>query len=151
MIDDRGNEVLDVELEVFVLLRRGRVLLHQRAADGLMAGLWELPTREVVPSGGRARLWAQRLPAGGPRIRRGVELGLVTHGITKHRIRARVHRASVHSKEAERGQERSGRRWRWVRPADVDALGVTGMTRKALRRFLTAGGVERPSTGTQPR
>ena len=144
----RKAEVLDVELEVFVLLRRGRVLLHQRADDGLMAGLWELPTREVVPSGGRARLWAQRLPAGGPRIRRGVELGLVTHGITKHRIRARVHRASVHSKEAERGQERSGRRWRWVRPADVDALGVTGMTRKALRRFLTAGGVERPSTGT---
>ena len=70
--------------------------LVRRPAKGRMARMWELPTREVAGEagpGGSAplRLWPGSFPlAGGARLAVGEELGEVSHGITRHRIRARV-------------------------------------------------------------
>jgi A/G-specific adenine glycosylase len=114
--------VVDVLLEVALVERDGAVLLEQRPRTGRMAGLWELPTREI----NGARLW----PADyGVDLREGAPLGEVAHSITNHRIRARVRAAGVATRA---GLSSSSR---FVALDAVGELGLTGMAKKILSRF----------------
>jgi A/G-specific adenine glycosylase len=118
-------QAVAVELEVFLVEEGGRVLLRRRAEDGRMAGLWELPTREVTA--GEGLLFSLEV---GVEFIRCVELGELRHSITRHRIRARVISASVGSSGLPQG-------WAWVERGEVEGLGATGMTLKALRMGST--------------
>ena len=87
-----------------------------------MAGMWELPTREVSGlDGGLTGLWPPEFPCS---LRLDEELDRVSHAITHHRIRARVHRAELTAQE--------GGSLRWFERDRLGELGTTGMTRKAL-------------------
>lgn len=115
---------IDVVLEIALALDGERVLLTKRPAKGRMAGMWELPTREV---GSRA-LWPEAFPEGAE-LELDDELGEVRHGITKHRIRARV-RAAAWS-----GAGRPDAPLAWRALDEARSSGVTGITRKVLARF----------------
>ena len=115
----------DVRLELLLARQRARVLLVQRAAGGRMAGLWELPTRELERADGPASgLWPETLPAG-LALERGGALGELAHTITHHRIRAALVAARA------RGPQRCARA-RWVPAEELAGLPLTGLTRKAL-------------------
>ncbi len=131
-----------VELELLVVLSRGRLLLEQRPPGGRMAGLWQLPTREVGgPDDGLSGLFPDRFtslpgapagPAGAPAeplepLESGAPLGELRHGITHHRIRAGVRAGRW------RDRRRVSAPYRWFAPAALGELATTGMTRKALR------------------
>jgi adenine-specific DNA glycosylase len=51
-------EKKQVELVALLVWQRGRLLLERRPADGRMAGMWELPTRESTRASSPARAWA---------------------------------------------------------------------------------------------
>jgi A/G-specific adenine glycosylase len=122
----RKRAPVDVRLEVALVERAGAVLLERRPPDGRMAGLWELPTREVPgPDGARAGLWPAEFRAA---VRAGAPLGEVAHAITHHRIRARVRAARVAGRPV-------GGEHRFLPRAEAGAVGLTGMARKILARF----------------
>ncbi|MEM7311403.1 MAG: A/G-specific adenine glycosylase [Planctomycetota bacterium] len=120
---------VDVRLGVALAVRGERILVERRPARGRMAGMWELPTRELPgPEGGLTGLWPPEFA--GPALREGEPLGEVSHGITHHRIRARVRAAWA---EGEGGADGAPER-RWVSPEAASELGLTGMARKILAR-----------------
>jgi len=146
----RKRAPVEVELDVVVVAERGRVLLEQRPAGGRMAGLWELPTREPGAAGGRdGRLFPARFraPAAGCSLHAGELVGEVRHGITHHRIRARVHGGRL--ARAAGSRARVAPPFAWCTPEQLASRALTGMTRKVLRaglvpRFrIAAPGVER--------
>jgi len=111
---------VDVELEVFLVEEAGRVLLRRRGEGGRMAGLWELPTREL--SSGAPLLFPEELDL---MLLAREEVGELRHSITRHRITARVQRATFGGGELPLG-------WAWFEERELAGLGVTGMTSKAL-------------------
>jgi len=111
---------LDVELEMFLVEERGRVLLRRRGESGRMAGLWELPTREMAA--GEPLLFSTELDL---TLLPREEVGVLRHSITKHRILARVTRGVTGSDVLPEG-------WAWFRSSELGGLGLTGMTKKAL-------------------
>jgi adenine-specific DNA glycosylase len=97
-----------------------------------MAGMWQLPTVERPPqrAPGGAGLFPASFPIGAE-LDEGEELGEVRHGITHHRIRARVRAGELRGRVAPP--------LRWTRTGDLDQLPLTGMTRKILRARFLAG------------
>ena len=85
-----------------------------------MAGLWELPTREL--SSGSALLFPEDLKVA---LLGREEVGELRHTITKHRITARVQRASF-------GGGEMPPEWAWFEERQLEELGLTGMSAKAL-------------------
>jgi A/G-specific adenine glycosylase len=123
-----ARATLSVRLETLLVERRGALLLVRRPEAGRMAGLWELPTRELAPHRG---LWPARYAVVGLQGR--AELGHVTHAITHHRIRVLVRAGRLRSGSTPAGAGWFSRR-RWA------ALPLTGLTRKILARpFACAG------------
>lgn len=146
--------MIAVELEVMVVVERGRWLLERRPSTGRMAGLWQLPTIEVAEVAGVAqvaevartgvhegRIAPTRWPAG-VGFRAAATLGAVRHTITHHKIRATVR--TVDSQGFEIGSAPmaiegwgSSAGFAWFERRDVDRLPLTGLARKVLRaRFL---------------
>jgi A/G-specific adenine glycosylase len=126
-------EPLDVRLELAWIERGGRLLLERRPPGGRMAGLWQPPTIEVPgPGGGLTGLFPPAWPAGA-RIEIGAALGQVRHGITRHRILARVLAGRLRGPLAGRGGALE-----WIPRARVADLGLTGMARKVLRAPFAA-------------
>jgi A/G-specific adenine glycosylase len=121
-----------VELVALLVERRGRILLRQRPAEGRMAGLWELPTREL----GSAHLFPARWAAEKRRALfcEGEELGRLRHTITHHRIRLVLRRGEL-------AAPTRGTAWRWVALARTSELPLTGMARKALRALRPSSAV----------
>lgn len=138
-----------VDVDAFVVVRAGSLLLEKRPSEGRMAGLWQLPTRERVGegigartgpagdgSGGRERartlLFPSELPPG--LSFEALELGRLRHGITRHRLSIRVLGAAGSRARVER---RLPDRFRWHAAAAVADLPRTGITKKALAaRFV---------------
>jgi A/G-specific adenine glycosylase len=112
-----------VELEILVPRERGRYLVVRRPEGGRMAGLFEFPTRELVPPGTAPRLWPREHPT--PAAAEERELGQVQHTITHHRIRARVFAARASTRPLPRAA-------RWCRVEELRALALTGLARKVL-------------------
>jgi A/G-specific adenine glycosylase len=125
---------LDVRLEIVAAVHAGRILVVRRPETGRMARLWELPTRELPgPRGELHGLWP---PAHALPLRVGPELGLVRHAITRHRISATVREGELDGPERDRDRERA----RWAHPAELEALALTGLARKALARAASEAG-----------
>ena len=112
-----------------LIVRDGeRLLLRRRPARGRMAGLWELPTREVASDGGEPLLWPGVWPLAG--LEAGEPLGRVKHGITKHRITARVRAGTLHSGGGALDPDAG---LAWIPESALRDRGLTGMTKKILR------------------
>jgi A/G-specific adenine glycosylase len=121
---------------------RGRVLLQQRAPEGLLGGLWELPGGKVERGESRARALRRELREElGLRELRGLRYaGSVDHAyshfsVTLHLFRARTDAAP----EVLRGPVAA----RWVEPRRIASYALPRGTRKVLE--LIEIRVERPA------
>lgn len=127
------RELLDIELEVLIVERDKRVLFVRRPPSGRMQSMWELPTRELAGSGAvGAGLWPAEFAVP---LQPSQQIGFVRHSITRHRIRVAIRRGRLSSRA--RGVSE---RLRWVRPAEIDRLAVTGLSRKVLGQVTGARG-----------
>ncbi len=114
---------LEVELEVLVVRQGGAWLFEQRPKSAArMAGLWELPTRELGSRSGLFR--AAWEPAG--LFAAGREIGRVRHSITRHRIEANVREGLLAKGRA------LPEHFRWVETRSAGRIALTGMARKVL-------------------
>jgi A/G-specific adenine glycosylase len=119
---------VEVELEILLMRRRGRVLLARRPRSGRMAGLLDLPTVQRSPRSGSALFpldWSELLERGAE-LRVGAELARLRHSITCHRIQAGLREALLV------GRLRTGRAG-WHDAAGLADLELSGIARKALR------------------
>jgi A/G-specific adenine glycosylase len=113
----------EVRVEVAVARRGGALLLEQRPPGGRMAGLWQLPTRELGAEGLFPPTWTA--DGGQELLALGAELGELRHSITRFRVVARVHEADTV------GEPPDG--WRWFGAEELEGAALTGMARKVLR------------------
>lgn len=129
-------ETVDVALEILVVEGPEGWLLERRPDDGRMAGMWQFPTREVeAPGGGISGLFPDSWPEGAG-LEAAADLFEIRHGITRHRIRARVRRGSVGP---------LAESWEWFQPSEADDLALTGMARKVRSRLQgSAAGADGP-------
>jgi A/G-specific adenine glycosylase len=125
------------QLAIAVIRRRGRLLLTQRPAEGLLGGLWEFPNAHRAPKE-PAEAACRRLA----REQVGLEIDPQAH-------LTRVHHAYTHFKiqgEAFLCGSPGGRvhldgpaAFRWVRPEEIERFALPKVTHKllpALRRAL---------------
>ena len=68
-----------------VIVERGRVLLNQRPADGLLGGMWEFPNARVEQDPA-AELEKALRSAGRLRVKRGEALGIVLHAYSHFKV-----------------------------------------------------------------
>lgn len=107
-----------------------RYLLVRRSHDGLLAGMWTLPTVEA-----RGRVPTLRTLADALRAEHGVgasvgqALGSIRHVFTHRVLEARVHRAQAIGAGArlDRGAAR------WLTPAEFESVPLASVDRKLLR------------------
>ncbi len=101
-----------------VIVERGRVLLAQRPAEGLLAGMWEFPNGRVTdrqePVSGLARVIRSEYNLRVRRRRSVPLIGVFEHAYTHFRV-------TVHAVACELMSEVTGRRLKWVRLAELDA------------------------------
>ena len=108
----------------------GKILLRRRAAQGLLAGLWELPGGELTPRQRISDLLHAHLP-GLPVSRAGIKkIGEFRHTITHRRIRAPIYLFECPVSDALR---LARHRWRWVDPTRIKDHAVSSMTSKAVK------------------
>ena len=130
---------LAVRLEIALAQRGEEVLLVRRPAGGRMAGLWELPARELPDGDGRTHLWPPDLPAALRGLQWGEQLLRVSHAITRHRVQAAVRAAGAADVAPEATDVR------WAAPGELASLPLAGLTGKVLR--ASAPGARAGATG----
>jgi adenine-specific DNA glycosylase len=99
---------------------RSRILLHRRPDEGLLAGLWELPAPETLPSG-----------VGDEALRQSGPVAVIRHAITDMRITAPVY--VLRRRVAVKGPD-----WRWVGLDDLGSHPLSSLSAKAARAAIEA-------------
>lgn len=117
------SQVIQLEVECLLIVKDGKVLLIRRGPNERMAGLYELPTREVCWDSKEAPGIFSSTWTAGLEAESEASLAQLSHGITKHRIRARIRPGRADSLHGQGV---------WAAPGDWARLGLTGMTAKAL-------------------
>ncbi|MFT7539221.1 MAG: A/G-specific adenine glycosylase [Gammaproteobacteria bacterium] len=128
---------IDVRIEVLVARRGNDVLLVRRPIEDRMGGMWEMPTREVLTgTGEETYLWprAPHGPAGLVEEKPASLLGQLSHSITKHRITADLREALVQPAVMAFTDANTAA---WFDVDKLSGVGLTGLTRKALKRVLS--------------
>jgi len=129
------------DLAVPVVFKRGRVLIAQRPADGLLGGLWEFPggrmQRGESPAAACVRVAQTSL---GLAVAAGDPLATVEHAfshlrVTLHAVRCAHRRGEPHAAESARV--------RWARPAELERFAWPAAQRKIMQALC--GG--RPTRG----
>jgi A/G-specific adenine glycosylase len=119
------------EMTAGILLdRRGRVLVVQRPAPGLLGGLWKFPggTRNERESLQESLRRAAREELG-VAVRCGKELAVVHHGYTHFTMTLRAYRCSIRNGTPRALKCRS---LRWVMPQEFDDLPFSRADRKVM-------------------
>lgn len=121
-----------VELAVVVAESEGRVLLFRRPEDSeLLAGMWELPTVDLLPRRSQIEASLGARYGCGWRLRGRAKVP-IRHGITHRSIKVWVYGGLVVGGESiAEGVEAA-----WVDPADRQEYAVSSMVDKVLSRWL---------------
>lgn len=127
---------------VLIKDRSGRVLVHQRDARGMWAGLWQAPTLERpdrFATQAQVRAWlATLLGTSLPNGSGLAQVGSFEHPTTHREVRFRVWTARWVPNALPAG-------FRWAGPSDMDALGLSSAQRKVLSLDAAATSVARAS------
>ncbi|MBU3727998.1 MAG: A/G-specific adenine glycosylase [Phycisphaerales bacterium] len=122
-----------IAMVTLVAVHRGRIAMERRPDDGLWAGMWQTPAREVSLAVASERIGAV------PRRWRGARHAGAVDAVLSHRhVQIDVWLAT--SAAAARLKRGSSRAWSWVPIAKVGELPLSN----AMRRVLELGGVRAP-------
>ena len=114
-----------------VIERKGKILVVRRPEEGLMAGLWELPSAEIeLGAEPKDRIGALLREAVGLEIRNAEPCGSVEHLFTHRRLQLHVFRCLIAPTGRVRRTDYTAHRW--IRPHALLELAHSGATRKAL-------------------
>ncbi len=126
----RRIKVENVIWPLAIVRGNGKILLRRRAANGLLAGLWELPGGELIPRQKISDLLRAHLP-GLPLSRVEInKIGEFRHAITHRRICAPIYLFECPRRYPLR---LARNRWRWVDPTRIKEHAVSSMTSKAVK------------------
>ena len=122
---------------VALIERDGRLLLVRRVPVGLLGGLWELPGGRVHAGDASVESLTGHLREGlGTEIDEGPQLAVVRHAYTHFHIAVQVYRCTI------RGEPRVSDPWdehRWLSPAEMVGIGLSGVTNKILTQVSWSG------------
>ena len=128
------RNIIDVTWPLAMARHRGKILLRRRAANGLLARLWELPggalTGPVKPVVALRRELLL-LPI---KLAKPLHIGEFRHVITHRRIRAPIYLFECASESEIRVP---GAHWHWISAHRVERYPVSSMTKKALAVLAT--------------
>jgi A/G-specific adenine glycosylase len=126
----KNNGVKAMTWPLAVVRRRGKILLRRRSADGILAGLWELPGGALGGHKSARACLKQHLRELDGALKSDLHIGEFRHSITDRRIRSPLYLFDIR-----RGAEltRPGPNWRWISPRSLREYPVSSMTIKALR------------------
>jgi len=125
----RASKTVPTVVQVGLLLadRQGRLLVRRRPLSGLLGGLWEFPTAEVLP-GFTPEMTAQTLLGECGRDGEAFEVGRVAHAYSHFRLDLRLYRTTV--SDCGRVAEGDGE---WRTGAELHDLALHGAHKKALK------------------
>jgi A/G-specific adenine glycosylase len=130
----------EIEWPVAIFRQVGKILLRQRAGNGLLAGLWEFPGGEAMPSKRLRASLLNQLAAPDKKFPRMRRIGEFRHSITNRKIRSPVYLFELPEQMEIRLPSRE---WRWLRPMSLADFPVSSMSFKAAR--ILANHEKRPS------
>jgi A/G-specific adenine glycosylase len=123
----------DVRWPLAIVRQNGKVLLRQRAYDGMLAGLWELPGGEKNSAESVRNFLARQLMELRRAFQPGNFIGAFRHSITYRKIRSPVFLFDLPKPMKLR---LPSRRWRWISPSSLSAFPVSSMSRKAVNVLI---------------
>ena len=129
-LSEKKSEPRPVLWPLAIVRRNGKVLLRRRAAQGVLAGLWELPGGEETHPPVTNSFLREHLPEERRRTAQGLPLGELAHTITNRRIRAPVFLIEW---QGDTEVRLDPTRWRWVAPESIRRQPTSAMTRKAIK------------------
>ncbi|MBL8062788.1 MAG: A/G-specific adenine glycosylase [Anaerolineales bacterium] len=110
-----------------VIVERGRVLLSQRPADGLLGGMWEFPNARV--EGDPAKVLVKALDsATSIKVKRGEALGVVEHAYSHFRV-------TVHPFRCEKVSIPKKKDLKWVKLSELEDYPMGKVDREIARRL----------------
>jgi A/G-specific adenine glycosylase len=115
-----------------IVRHRGKILLRRRAANGLLARLWELPGGEIMQSERLETTLRRQLRDFSVKFSTPQRVGEIRHSITYRRIRAPIYLFESQSAVKIRLPASP---WRWIQRSELSTYPMSSMTRKALRVF----------------
>lgn len=127
-IKNRSAKPKPIEGLAALVEYRGRLLVRKRPDDGLLGGLWELPTvlENPVTAEALADL-VRRLTGSCPPL--GAVEATVTHTFTHRRLTLSVYRVALNNRPLDgNGSDQQ----RWLRREELDAVALGKMYHKAL-------------------
>ncbi|MBK8782088.1 MAG: A/G-specific adenine glycosylase [Anaerolineales bacterium] len=95
-----------------VIVERGRVLLSQRPADGLLGGMWEFPNARVVQDPAAELAKALR-SAGRIQVKKGEALGIIQHAYSHYKV-------TVHAFRCESVSIPKDKNLKWVKITELE-------------------------------
>ncbi len=95
-----------------VIVERGRVLLSQRPADGLLGGMWEFPNARVVQDPAAELAKALR-SAGRIQVKKGEALGIIHHAYSHYKV-------TVHAFRCESVSIPKDKNLKWVKITELE-------------------------------
>jgi A/G-specific adenine glycosylase len=127
----KSSPIQDIEWPLAILRRDRKVLLRQRLAGGLLAGLWEFPGAEGTSRKSPRQSLARQLPElSRALLQRQRHIGEFRHSITNRKIRSPVYLVDLPKAMTFR---LPNRRWRWLAPAALRTVPASSMTFKAAK------------------
>jgi len=124
------------EMAAALCPHNGAVLIVRRAPQGLLGGLWELPSGEIAPGEDHAHALTRHLTQGlGLTVTVGLRIGVVKHAYTHFRVTVYVYHCDV------AGEPHAASPWdntHWLSPGEPER-GLTGITSKILDRLPWPG------------
>lgn len=110
-----------------VIVKRGRVLLSQRPADGLLGGMWEFPNTRVDEDPARELTKALKSTTN-LRVKRGEALGLVEHAYSHFKV-------IVHPFFCEAISIPKSRNLKWVKLGELEDYPMGKVERQIARKI----------------
>jgi A/G-specific adenine glycosylase len=115
-----------------IVARGEKVLLRRRSGNGLLAGLWELPGKELGRREEIGTALTNQLHDLGLSMARAKKIGEIRHAITHRRIRAPIYVFALDGKEP---AKLARAHWRWITPVNLQKHATSSMTAKAVALF----------------
>lgn len=110
-----------------VIVERGRVLLSQRPADGLLGGMWEFPNARVAQNPAIEMVKALR-SASGIQIKRGEALGIVSHAYSHFKV-------VVHPFWSEAVSIPKNKKLKWVKVSELNEYPMGKVDRQIAQKI----------------